>query len=63
MNSWMDGSMGGWVGCWLQNAGGASVAHTALSLFVVGVPTWNCVLAVLWCHRMLVLLHDHQSLC
>ncbi len=44
-------------------AGGTSVAHTALFLFAVGVPIWNNIPAVLWRHRMLVLLHDHQSLC
>jgi hypothetical protein len=61
-DEFMDGWINGWVGCWLQNAGGASVAHTALSLFVVGVPIWNCVPAVLCCRRMLVLLHMITSL-
>jgi hypothetical protein len=41
-----------------------SVVHTT-NLFFYNCPVsiWNSVLVVLWCHRMVVLLHDHTSLC
>ncbi len=58
-----DGFKKNFLDTWVVTSGTSVVPTTNLFFYNCPVSIWNNVLVILWCHRMVVLLHDHMPLC